>query len=51
MRYRAKGEFERAIEDYNEALRLERKYAAAFNNRGNAYRAMGEIDPAIRDYE
>jgi tetratricopeptide (TPR) repeat protein len=34
--YFAKGNHERAKADYDEAIRLDPKHAAAFNNRGNA---------------
>jgi hypothetical protein len=40
----------RAIADYDEALRLDPKYAFAFNNRGNVYKAKGDLDRAIADY-
>lgn len=32
---------ERALADYNDAIRLDPKYANAFHNRGNVYYAMG----------
>jgi hypothetical protein len=32
------------------AIRLDPKYAPAFHNRGNAYRAKNEYDRAIADY-
>ena len=45
-----KGEHDRAIADYNEAIRLDPKYVFAYNGRGNAYQAKGEHDRAIADY-
>ncbi len=48
--YRDKGDNDRAIADYNEAIRLDPKYAIAYNNRGIAYRAKGDNDRAIADY-
>jgi tetratricopeptide (TPR) repeat protein len=48
--YKDKGDVDHAISDYSEAIRLNPKYALAFNNRGNAYRAKGELDRAISDY-
>ena len=48
--YGDKGENDRAIADYNEAIRLDPKYAAAYNNRGNAYRDKGDTDRAIADF-
>ena len=46
----AKGDHDRAIADYSEAIRLDPKHASAFNNRGIAYRAKGDHDRAIADY-
>jgi tetratricopeptide (TPR) repeat protein len=42
--------YDRAIDDYNEAIRLDPKYAIAFNNRGLAYQRKGETDRAIEDF-
>lgn len=50
VEYGAKGDKDRAIADYNEAIRLDSKYAAAYSNRGNAYGAKGDKDRAIADY-
>jgi tetratricopeptide (TPR) repeat protein len=33
-----------AVADYTEAIRLDPKYAFAYNNRGLAYRAKGDLD-------
>jgi len=41
---------QRAIEDYNEAIRLDPKFALAYNNRGAAYGDKNERDRAIADY-
>ena len=49
--YGNKGEYDRAIQDYNEAIRINPGYADAFNNRGNAYADKGEYDRAIQDYD
>ena len=48
--YKAKGDLERAITDYNEAIRLDPKYADAYYNRAIAYKAKGDLDRAIADY-
>ena len=45
-----KGDFDRAIADYSEAIRLNPKYAFAYNNRGFAWKNKGEHDLAIADY-
>jgi tetratricopeptide (TPR) repeat protein len=48
--YFAKGDFDRAIEDYSHAIRLSPQLNAAFNNRGNAYVAKHDYDRAIHDF-
>lgn len=48
--YLGKGDADRAIEDYEQALRLDPNYANAFNSRGVAYQAKGENERAIDDY-
>src|SRR5262247_2023572 len=55
LAYRTKGDFDRAIADFDEAIRLEPKNALLFNARGVAYsakrdygRAMADFDEAIR---
>ena len=48
--YRLKGEHDRAIQDYNQAIRINAKFAAAYNNRGIAYDRKGDYDRAIADY-
>jgi len=44
------GDYERAIADLNEAIRLDPKSAVAYNNRGSAYAFQGDIDRAIADF-
>ena len=39
-----------AIADYDQAIRLKPDYAEAYNNRGNAKRALERHDEAIVDY-
>src|ERR1700687_2511168 len=48
--YLAKGDFDRAVADYEQAIRLDPNYTIAFNGRGTAYQAKGEFDHAIADY-
>jgi tetratricopeptide (TPR) repeat protein len=49
--YYRKGDYDRAIRDYNEAIRLDPKNAALYNNRGFAYHEKGDYDRAMRDYD
>ncbi|WP_445247829.1 tetratricopeptide repeat protein [Microcoleus sp. OTE_8_concoct_300] len=48
--YYKQKEYDRAIEDYNQALLLNPKDVDALYNRGNAYYNKGEYDRAIADY-
>jgi tetratricopeptide (TPR) repeat protein len=50
LAYRAKGDNDRAIGDFDAAIRLDPKYAVAYSNRGYAYFAKGDNDRAIADY-
>jgi Tfp pilus assembly protein PilF len=45
-----KGDNDRAIADYNEAIRRDPNSALAFDNRGTAYLKKGDNDRAIADY-
>jgi tetratricopeptide (TPR) repeat protein len=45
-----KGQFDRAIADFDEAIRLNPS-ADAFYNRGNAYAELGQHDRAIADFD
>src|SRR5262245_995160 len=47
----AKGDHDRAIKDYDAAIRLDAKSAEAFHNRGSAWANKGETDKAIADYD
>ena len=48
--YQSKDEIDRAIKDYNKAIKLNPDYALAYYNRGSAYQSKDEIDRAIKDY-
>jgi len=48
--YTKKRQYDRAIRDYGEAIRLKPNYAHAFLNRGNAYYFKRQFDRAIRNY-
>lgn len=47
----AKGDFDRAIADYDAALKLNPKSADTYFNRGNAWAHKGDPDRAIADYD
>ena len=51
LAYKRKGQWDRAIADYSEAIRLKSDDAQVFNNRGNAYYYDGQLDRAIKDYD
>ena len=48
--YFNKQEYDKAIEDYTEAIRLDPRYAVAYCGRGDTYRKKKEYDKAIEDY-
>jgi lipoprotein NlpI len=47
----AKGVYDRAIDDYDAAIRLNPKFNDAHYGRGNAWAGKGESDKAIADYD
>jgi tetratricopeptide (TPR) repeat protein len=49
--YNYKGEYDRAIQDFDQAIRLHPNDAYAFNGRGNAYNDKGDYDTAIQDFD
>ena len=49
--YRRVGDLERALSDYNQAIRLNPLAADAYNNRGNAFKELNQLDRAIQDYD
>ena len=49
--HKFKGDFDRALEDYDQAILLNPSFANAYNNRGVIYRLKGEYDRATRDYD
>jgi tetratricopeptide (TPR) repeat protein len=50
LAYKYKGQWEQAIADYSEAIRLMPNDAQIFNNRGNAHYFNGQLDRAIEEY-
>jgi tetratricopeptide (TPR) repeat protein len=50
LEYHRKGDLDRAIADYNEAIRLDPEYTHPLNNRGAAFHSKKMYDRAIGDY-
>jgi tetratricopeptide (TPR) repeat protein len=50
VEYSRKGQRDRAIADYGQAIRLNPNNTRALNNRGSAYSENGDHDRAIADY-
>ena len=46
-----KGQDDRAIQDFDQAIRLDPEYPEAFNSRGVAYAGKGQYQRAIEDYD
>jgi tetratricopeptide (TPR) repeat protein len=46
-----KKEYDKAIKDFDEAVRLDPTDASSFHNRGVAWSGKGEHDKAVRDYD
>ncbi len=49
--YFKKGDYDRAIKDYDMAIELLPSYARPLNNRGLAYQKKGDYDRAIKDFD
>lgn len=45
-----KQDFDRAIVEFNEALKIDPAYKRSLNSRGNAWKGKGETDLAMADY-
>jgi tetratricopeptide (TPR) repeat protein len=45
------GQFDRAITDFGQAIRLDPNYPDAYNNRGLAYAGKGQNDLAVADFD
>ena len=44
------GNFEQAIEDYDQSISLDPNFIEAYVNRGHCYRNMGEFQQAVESY-
>jgi|GEM_PF-3771313 len=49
--YAHKGQYDKAIENYNKAIQLNPNLAEAYYNRGVAYKHKGQYDKAISDFQ
>ena len=49
--YQEKGDLDRAISDFDEAIKLDPKDALVFGMRGDAYKNKGDLDRAITNYD
>lgn len=49
--HKMEGEYEQALQDYDEAIRLLPNSATHYNNRGIIYRLKHDYDRAIADYD
>lgn len=45
------GNLEKAIADFDRAIRINPRLADAYNNRGNVWQAKGNLDKALRDFD
>ncbi len=45
-----KGEFDKAILQFSQAIGFRPRFAGAYSGRGTAYWSMGDMDKAIADY-
>ena len=48
--YAEKGQYDRAISDFNKAIEINSRYEKAYGNRGIVYRLKGQYDQAISDF-
>ena len=49
--YAEKKQYDLAIQDYNEAIKIDPTDVRGFNSRGYAYLNKGQIDRAVQDYD
>jgi tetratricopeptide (TPR) repeat protein len=55
LSYERKGDYDRAIADYSEVIRLDKVWktpnaSGGYSNRGSAYEKKGELDKALADF-
>ncbi|MDE5077346.1 MAG: tetratricopeptide repeat protein, partial [Trichodesmium sp. St2_bin6] len=49
--YYNQGEYDLAINDYNQAIKINSEYPTTYYDRGLIYKATGNIEKAISDFE
>ena len=49
--YAQKGQYDSAIQDFDQTIKLKHNFPEAFVNRGSAYRIKGQYDSAIQDFD
>jgi tetratricopeptide (TPR) repeat protein len=49
--YNGKGQFDQAIKEFNQAIKLAPNFAEAFSGRGMAYKGKGQFDQAINEFD
>jgi tetratricopeptide (TPR) repeat protein len=49
--YPIKGQYDRAVEDVDQAIRLKPSYGEAFTGRGHIYLSKGQPEHAIEDFD
>jgi lipoprotein NlpI len=49
--YIRRADYDSAIQDFDQSLRINPSYAKALNNRGVAYQKKGEHDRSIKDFD
>lgn len=50
-RYYARGEYEKAVQSYNEYISLNPEHIKSIYNRGRAYEELGEYEKAMKDFQ
>jgi tetratricopeptide (TPR) repeat protein len=50
LQWERKQDYDKAIKDHDEAIRLDPNYAAGFMHRGNTYARRGDFDRALADH-
>ncbi len=48
--YKDIGQYDKALEDFNNAIRVDPKYAEGYNSRGQILAMRGNIDEALQDF-